>query len=266
MAAASASAGGSSATRAASTTLPAAPGDASNPWLSASAQQAATLKKRARTDGRKVRFDESAVQVDTAQSTLDDEAQPQEQARKKAKGGDGADKESEEALNRKEQAKLIRRAFAGAGAMEQDFQDSKAKEEQTKEETKQDKEKKMFDLPGWGSWAGDAVAEARRAAKLRRAAAQAPAVSQAKAKRAITAGPKHVVLNEKRNKKAAKYLVDKVPYPFTSREQYEQSLRNPLGSDWNTLTTFAKAIKPAVITKQGAIIDPLEAPKHARAE
>jgi U3 small nucleolar RNA-associated protein 14 len=51
-----------------------------------------------------------------------------------------------------------------------------------------------------------------------------------------------------------------VPYPFKTREQYEASLRNPLGKEWNTHEVFQKLTMPRVTTKMGAIIDPLTAP------
>ena len=55
-----------------------------------------------------------------------------------------------------------------------------------------------------------------------------------------------VILSEKRDKKLVKYQADKVPYPFTSREQYERSLRTTVGPEWNTLSTFSELTKPDV--------------------
>jgi U3 small nucleolar RNA-associated protein 14 len=43
-------------------------------------------------------------------------------------------------------------------------------------------------------------------------------------------------------------------------EQYERSLRAPIGKEWNTRDTFQKMTKPRVITKLGQVIDPLKAP------
>ena len=58
---------------------------------------------------------------------------------------------------------------------------------------------------------------------------------------------------------ATRYLATKVPYPFETREQYEASLRAPIGREWNTQEVYQKMIKPRVITKMGTIIDPLTA-------
>jgi hypothetical protein len=50
----------------------------------------------------------------------------------------------------------------------------------------------------------------------------------------------HVIITERRNKKAAKYLIEKQPYQFASKEQYEQAIRQPIGPDWNTQLTHKK--------------------------
>ena len=67
-----------------------------------------------------------------------------------------------------------------------------------------------------------------------------------------------VIVNEKRNKAATAFQVTAVPFPFQTREQYERSLQQPLGPDWNAQTSFQAAIKPRVITKRGAVIDPID--------
>jgi U3 small nucleolar RNA-associated protein 14 len=67
----------------------------------------------------------------------------------------------------------------------------------------------------------------------------------------------HVIINEKRNRAAAAFQVPGVPFPFATREQYEHSLQQPLGPEWNAQTTYQAAIKPRVLTKRGAVIAPL---------
>ena len=69
---------------------------------------------------------------------------------------------------------------------------------------------------------------------------------------------KHLIVNEKRDKKAVKYLADTVPYPFKTREQYERSLRNPLGRDWNTVLTTETLVRPEVTSKMGQLIEPVK--------
>jgi U3 small nucleolar RNA-associated protein 14 len=57
-----------------------------------------------------------------------------------------------------------------------------------------------------------------------------------------------------------------VPYPFTSREQYERSIRNPLGPDWNTAEVLAKNVAPAVSYKPGVIIAPIKLSSTEKAQ
>ena len=59
----------------------------------------------------------------------------------------------------------------------------------------------------------------------------------------------HVIISEKRDKKAARYLVKDLPYPYTSRAQFERSMEVPLGTEWNTRLGFQRATLPKVVTK-----------------
>jgi U3 small nucleolar RNA-associated protein 14 len=49
---------------------------------------------------------------------------------------------------------------------------------------------------------------------------------------------KTVVMSEKWDKKAAKYTAGSLPFPYTSREVYEGSIRQPLGREFNADTSF----------------------------
>jgi hypothetical protein len=62
-------------------------------------------------------------------------------------------------------------------------------------------------------------------------------------------GKAHVIISEKRDKKAAKYLVKDLPYPYTSKEQFERSLSTPLGTEWNTRVGFQRGTLPKVVMK-----------------
>lgn len=65
-------------------------------------------------------------------------------------------------------------------------------------------------------------------------------------------GKSHVIISEKKDVKAAKYQVQDIPFPYTSRAQYERSLEAPLGTEWNTRLGHQKAILPRVSTKVSA--------------
>jgi U3 small nucleolar RNA-associated protein 14 len=56
-----------------------------------------------------------------------------------------------------------------------------------------------------------------------------------------------------------KYLASAIPYPFENQQQYERSLRLPIGPEWTTKETFQDATKPRIIIKQG-VIGPMENP------
>ena len=67
---------------------------------------------------------------------------------------------------------------------------------------------------------------------------------------------KNVVISEKWDKKAAKYHVASLPFPFDSKEVYESSIRQPLGREFNPDVSFKNLTRPAVIKSTGAVIKP----------
>ena len=48
-----------------------------------------------------------------------------------------------------------------------------------------------------------------------------------------------------------------MPFPFTNREQFERSLRQPLGREWNTAGSHKALVAPAKTVVKGAIIEPI---------
>jgi U3 small nucleolar RNA-associated protein 14 len=67
-----------------------------------------------------------------------------------------------------------------------------------------------------------------------------------------------VLINEKRVKAAARLKVEEVPYPFTSREQYERSLAVPIGKEWNGMRAARGFARPQVVTDAGKAIKPIK--------
>lgn len=51
-----------------------------------------------------------------------------------------------------------------------------------------------------------------------------------------------VIITERYDKKAAKYATPAVPFPFNSKDIYERSIRQPLGRDFNTDSSFRRAL------------------------
>ncbi|KAJ3007096.1 UNVERIFIED_CONTAM: hypothetical protein HDU68_003709, partial [Siphonaria sp. JEL0065] len=110
-------------------------------------------------------------------------------------------------------------------------------------------------LPGWGSWAGNgAEPKTNLIAEVKKKANSIDATKRKDAKLA------HVIINERRIRKAGKYLAQDLPFGFESREQYEQAIRMPLGVEWNTTASHARLTAPKVVTKMGTIINPLRLP------
>lgn len=68
----------------------------------------------------------------------------------------------------------------------------------------------------------------------------------------------HVIISEKRDKKASKYLVKDLPFPYTSKAQFERNMDTPIGTEWNTRVGFQRSTLPKVVKKMGTVITPLE--------
>lgn len=143
---------------------------------------------------------------------------------------------------------LIKRAFAGADVV--------GEFEREKQQTIQDEDEKIVDntIPGWGSWTGAGIKKSKK--KDPKFLTKVDGIKADKRKDAKLA---KVIINEKRIKKNTKYLASSLPHPFETRQQYERSLRLPVGPEWSTKETFQDATKPRVIVKQG-IIAPMSKP------
>lgn len=157
--------------------------------------------------------------------------------------------ESEEEQDSK--SALAQAIFAGPDEIERDF----AKE---KKETVEEEGDQIIDggLPGWGSWAGEGVSKKAQKRAKGRFLTTIKGIDKEKRQDAKL---ERVIINEKQVKKNSKYLATELPHPFESRQQYERSLRLPLGPEWTTKSTFQDATKPRVLVKQG-IIRPMARP------
>ena len=69
---------------------------------------------------------------------------------------------------------------------------------------------------------------------------------------------KHVIINEKRLKKSIQYLVPQVPHGFENRDQYERTIRMPIGKEWNTQNVYLEKIAPRIHKKLGQAIQPIK--------
>ncbi|XP_065176210.1 U3 small nucleolar RNA-associated protein 14 homolog A-like [Sycon ciliatum] len=129
------------------------------------------------------------------------------------------------------------------------------------EEVEASKPKVVDDfLPGWGDWAGDGVQLSKKAKRRKRRFVNHQKPGPNGEPRADRKLP-HVIISDKRHKNLEKHQVKNLPFPFTSKAQYQQSLRMPVGREWHTEQSFRDLCQPKVLTNMGAIIEPIKAPK-----
>ncbi|KAJ8904613.1 hypothetical protein NDN08_001131 [Rhodosorus marinus] len=154
---------------------------------------------------------------------------------------------------------LVKMAFAGAGAEVEEFK--KDKEAEISSQLPKPEDTVAVVLPGWGSWEGKGVRHSKGKQKF----AKQAMVTYEKAKEDIIkkrkdTAPKleHVILTEKRLKRASDLVVPTVPFPFKSAKQYEASLSIPLGRDWIAPGAHRAAVQPPTETRQGMMIDPIK--------
>ncbi|KAI0271451.1 Utp14 protein-domain-containing protein [Gloeopeniophorella convolvens] len=191
-------------------------------------------------------------------------ARPSKSNRQATSAGDGSDEdteveEQEKQLKQKKgrgtakltafkQKELVSLAFAGDNVV-QEFEEAKRREIEEDAPREVD-----TSLPGWGSWGGQGTRKAPTKPHFIKKVAGVDPKSRA------DFGKAHVIISEKRDKKAAKYMLKDLPYPYTSKGQFERSLETPIGKEWNTRLGFQRATLPKVTKKMGTVIKPLEKP------
>eukprot|EP00644_Phytophthora_capsici_P015987 jgi/Phyca11/122796/e_gw1.49.85.1 len=263
-----------------------------NPWLS----NTATKSKRSKRNKKKTQQTKGAqadvaaaiesLAEDTKESAKDDSAiasltngsktskkrkLDQEKTEEKVPeqattGKKKKNKKAKKEANTAGQDELVRRAFEFVADEEDELAQEKDRLAGQDADAKKGAEvAKLMGMSGWGSWAGDGVKVSRR--QIAREQKAKDIAREAKQK--ALAGRKdarmeRVLINEKKDKKAAKYTVKDVPYPFTSREEYEAAMRNPLGSDWNTSQVTNVLTAPKIMKHAGTSIAPLVLTKEDR--
>ncbi|XP_036596144.1 U3 small nucleolar RNA-associated protein 14 homolog A isoform X2 [Trichosurus vulpecula] len=143
------------------------------------------------------------------------------------------------------QKQIIKEAFAGDDVIA-DFQKEKREAEKASKPKDID-----LSLPGWGQWGGPGLVISAK--KRRRFLIKAPQVAPRKDKRLP-----NVVINESRNVWAVAHQVNVLPFPFTHQYQFEETIKTPVGTTWNTQRAFQKLTAPRVVTKPGHIIEPIK--------
>ncbi|CAG7923644.1 unnamed protein product [Penicillium olsonii] len=225
-----------------------APAEEENPWL---IQTERTNRRRTGHDAQ----ESIDISLDAAQPEIAP-AKAQNKKQKKAKTASAKQQFDEEDSDDEDSVPvllknhdLVKRAFAGDEVV-QDF-------DQEKMDTIEDEGDKVIDntLQGWGSWAGEGVSKKQQKRQKR----DLTTVAGVKPQQRKDAKLDRVIINQKRIQKNKKYMATQLPHQFESKQQYERSLRMPLGPEWSTKETFQSGTKPRVMIKQG-IIKPMEKP------
>ncbi|NXE13827.1 UT14A protein, partial [Lophotis ruficrista] len=145
-----------------------------------------------------------------------------------------------------DQRRVITEAFAGDDVVA-DFRREKRKAEQAAKP-----QPVNLVLPGWGEWGGTGLKPSAK--KVKRFLLRPPPAPPRKDQHLP-----HVIISEQRNIHAAAHQVSELPFPFERHQQFEQSIRTPLGATWNTQRAFQKLTAPRVVTRAGHIIQPISA-------
>ncbi|OQD84412.1 hypothetical protein PENANT_c013G09701 [Penicillium antarcticum] len=219
------------------------PAEEENPWL---VQTERTNRRRTGPDAQ----ESIDISLDVAPQTAPAKQQKKQNNAKPAPAkqlqteNDSDDEENVPVLLKNHD--LVKRAFAGDEVVH-DF-------EQDKMNTIEDEGDKVVDntLEGWGSWAGDGVSKKQQKRQKR----DLTTVQGVKPQQRKDAKLDRVIINQKRN---VKYMASQLPHEFETKQQYERSLRMPLGPEWSTKESFQSGTKPRVMVKQG-IIKPMQKP------
>ncbi|KAL2538946.1 U3 ribonucleoprotein (Utp) family protein [Forsythia ovata] len=150
------------------------------------------------------------------------------------------------------QEELIRRAFAGDD-VEEEFEKDK---EAVLNEENPEPEKPVL-LPGWGQWT-----DIQKKKGLPSWMLQEHDIARKKREEALKkrkdAHLNNVIISEKLDKKAEKLHTKTLPYPYTSKEVFEQSIRMPIGPEFNPVTAMGALNRPEVVKRAGVSIKPIQ--------
>ena len=117
-------------------------------------------------------------------------------------------------------------------------------------------------LPGWGVWAGAGISAEDSVTRNKKFVIHKKGLDP---RARLDKDLKHVIINERRIKSAAKaFTIPKTPFPFTSADMHARHISQPIGKEWNTVTSHKKRIQPKIVAKAGSIIKPIKFFKQAK--
>ncbi|KAK3707937.1 hypothetical protein LTR37_011789 [Vermiconidia calcicola] len=151
-----------------------------------------------------------------------------------------------------------RRAFAG-----DDVQTHFAAEKDLLAASEEEKEADSSYLPGWGSWTGTGLSRSMRRANQKtkhNPLFKSKTPGGTKQQERQDAKLPNVIVSEKQARKGKGYMAPILPHGFETREQYERSLRVPVGPEWTTKEVFQRGTRPRVVVRPGTVVEAMERP------
>ena len=170
-----------------------------------------------------------------------------------AEGGKGAPVMGD--VTRQQQDYLVSRAFA-QDDVDEDFLREKGLQV---DRIMKPKDKGTANLPGWGAWGG--TDEHLMETHVARVAASDTARNIERSmlmKARADAHLDHVIINHDVDLVPSQHTLHMVPRPFASATDYQRFMRQPMGPEWNTPSSFIEGVAPRVKTAAGVVIEPLE--------
>jgi U3 small nucleolar RNA-associated protein 14 len=236
----------------------------SNPWIRSTSdekpEQEDTIPKSKRNKKKLPSVSKQgiinvadAANVLTGEISDDDKTSPVTPAQSKG----GKNKAASNKIASLTQEELVKKAFATISEddIEEDFEKEKEAMRDRDDVLKKKKQEENKKVSGWGSWAGEGAPAPRPPKKLPKRL-QAPEKKIEKRRRKDD-GKKNVIISAKRAKKTAKFQIENIPYPYSSREQYERAMAGSMGKEWNVTGAVKAMTRPEILTRAGKMIRPI---------
>jgi len=242
--------------------------EAANPWIQAAAEndgddgeEASKVSKRSKKRRTSEGVNKNGVvNVQNAHAILGGDDESSEDENKVVLSEGAANKTQKGDCNKNiaalSQDELVRRAFATAtdADIDEEFEKEKEAMRERDDPTRKAKKEDKF-ASGWGSWAGEGAPAPKPPRRLPKKLM--PPEKKVERRKRKDDKKKRVIINEKRVKRTAQFQLTDIPYPFTSREQYERAMAGSIGQEWNVTGAVKDMTRPEILTRAGKIIQPM---------
>ncbi|KRX23533.1 U3 small nucleolar RNA-associated protein 14 -like protein A [Trichinella nelsoni] len=108
----------------------------------------------------------------------------------------------------------------------------------------------LSSMPGWNSWTGPGIVEKR--SKSLNAGVENEKEKQPNKEKQL------VYICQEADKQLRSKQIKKVPFPFSKSTAFEETLKQPIGKEWNPETAHKLIVEPVVSTKMGMPIYPID--------